>query len=705
MKDNKTTEMWKNTFEKIDEKYITEAAELVPAGESDNLRPVPVKGGTGNLRFVLAAAAAVLVSFIGIGFFFKGTGIEPLSPSSGAIGTSNEEAAPPVTEISGSGTMTTTIVMDDNGEITTIVSRSDGAVTTVTYPVETEITTSTTPEDLLKQPLTMEKLKALVSAKGKELTWSDFEQFESQDIGSGLYIMEYPIDAAFRLVVGGVPNEKPWYIRLIYNVNESVFSITDNGAEGFEEFVEKAGSYLTLARLEEISEKYDISPDMLADIEFETEKGTLYHDRDKHFYPMYLVFEADNRLVINTEARLSSGDDGELISLIFEKLTGKWERILTVPDDNPAILRGNLYSQKELPSEIVIPEGITEIGEGVFMDCTQLEKVTLPSTLKVIGVGAFKDCTNLKEINIPYGVTTISERAFENCTSVYMVLPDTVTTIGDGAFAGCTQFDGTFKPSEIIDETEDFTLIRPVDSTRITTEYSEGEGGHDGIDYAGEIGDNVYAAADGTVTTVETNYDDKGYGKYVIIDHGNGFTTSYTHLDSISVKMFAKVSAGDVIGYMGSTGWSTGPHLHFTLAKNGSPVNPHIYLGDPIQLIHPTGDVYPDDDILYGYGEYEGHKGIDFSGKKGQDVVAAANGTVSLAGWNEGYGNCVIIDHRNGYQTLYGHLDEIKVKAGDKVTTGHLIGTMGSSGVVTGVQLHFELLKDNLNLNPADYIN
>lgn len=703
MKNNKTTEMWKNTFEKIDEKYITEAAELVPAGESDNLRPVPVKGGTGNLRFVLAAAAAVLVSFIGIGFFFKGTGIEPLSPSSGSIGTSNGEAAPPVTEISGSGTMTTTIVMDDNGEITTIVSRSDGAVTTVTYPVETEITTSTTPEDLLNQPLTMEKLKALVSAKGKELTWSDFEQFEGQDIGSGLYIMEYPIDAAFRLVVGGVPNEKPWYIRLIYNVDEGVFSITDNGAEGFEEFVEKAGSYLTLAQLEEISEKYDISLEMLADIEFETEKGTLYHDRDKHFYPMYLVFEADNRLVINTEARLSSGDDGELISLIFEKLTGKWERTVDFRWTDSTILKANLYSQKELPSEIVIPEGITEIGEGVFMDCVQLEKVTLPSTLKVIGVGAFKDCTNLKEINIPYGVTTISERAFENCTSVYMVLPDTVTTIGDGAFAGCTQFDGTFKPSGIIDGTEEFTLIRPVDSTRITSDFVDTTTqSHSGIDYPGEIGDNIYAAADGEVTSIERT---SHYGLTITIKHNKQFGTMYAHLDNVAVEEGDRVSQGDVIGYMGGTGWSTGPHLHFTLHKDGSPVDPHIYLGDPIQLIRPTGDVYSDDDILYGYGEYEGHKGIDYSGKKGQDVVAAASGTVSLAGWNEGYGNCVIIDHRNGYQTLYGHLDEIKVKAGDTVTTGHLVGTMGSSGVVTGVQLHFELLKDNLNLNPADYIN
>ena len=64
----------------------------------------------------------------------------------------------------------------------------------------------------------------------------------------------------------------------------------------------------------------------------------------------------------------------------------------------------------------------------------------------------------------------------------------------------------------------------------------------------------------------------------------------------------------------------------------------------------------------------------------------------------------MIIDHRNGYQTFYGHLDEIKVEAGETVTTGHLIGTMGSTGITTGVQLHFELLKNGENLNPADYI-
>ena len=149
---------------------------------------------------------------------------------------------------------------------------------------------------------------------------------------------------------------------------------------------------------------------------------------------------------------------------------------------------------------------------------------------------------------------------------------------------------------------------------------------------------------------------------------------------------------------MGDTGSTEGVILYFELIRNGRQLNPMNYM---IDIKSPVSS----ENILYGYGEYEGHKGIDYAGEKGQYVVAAANGTVSFAGWNEGYGNCVIIDHVNGYQTLYGHLDEIKVKVGDTATTGHLIGTMGSTGVTTGVQLHFELLKDNKNLNPADYIN
>lgn len=98
---------------------------------------------------------------------------------------------------------------------------------------------------------------------------------------------------------------------------------------------------------------------------------------------------------------------------------------------------------------------------------------------------------------------------------------------------------------------------------------------HDGIDIAGSIGTNVYAYTDGTVTTV--GYDSY-YGKYIVINHGGGLTTIYKHLSGFVVKQGAKVKVGDHIGEMGSTGFSTGSHLHFEVRVNGASKNPLDYI-------------------------------------------------------------------------------------------------------------------------------
>ena len=99
---------------------------------------------------------------------------------------------------------------------------------------------------------------------------------------------------------------------------------------------------------------------------------------------------------------------------------------------------------------------------------------------------------------------------------------------------------------------------------------------HEGVDMAAPEGTPIYAAKSGKVTT--TAYQKGGAGNYVVINHGDGFTSIYMHMTRYIVSKGQYVNAGQVIGYVGSTGISTGPHLHFGIAYNGEYVNPMKYI-------------------------------------------------------------------------------------------------------------------------------
>jgi murein DD-endopeptidase MepM/ murein hydrolase activator NlpD len=101
---------------------------------------------------------------------------------------------------------------------------------------------------------------------------------------------------------------------------------------------------------------------------------------------------------------------------------------------------------------------------------------------------------------------------------------------------------------------------------------------HTGIDLANNKGTEITPFMEGTVTyAAETKI---GYGKHIIIDHGNNVTSLYGHLDKILVYKGQKVTTDQVIGLMGSTGWSTGNHVHFQINVYGIPVNPRVFLNN-----------------------------------------------------------------------------------------------------------------------------
>jgi murein DD-endopeptidase MepM/ murein hydrolase activator NlpD len=102
---------------------------------------------------------------------------------------------------------------------------------------------------------------------------------------------------------------------------------------------------------------------------------------------------------------------------------------------------------------------------------------------------------------------------------------------------------------------------------------------HTGVDFAAAIGTPIYATADGTIDKVDVSF--SGYGKVIEIDHGFGYRSRYAHMHGFAVRQGQKVKRGDLIGYVGNTGLSTAPHLHYEVFVNGIHANPvHYFFND-----------------------------------------------------------------------------------------------------------------------------
>lgn len=261
--------------------------------------------------------------------------------------------------------------------------------------------------------------------------------------------------------------------------------------------------------------------------------------------------------------------------------------------------------------------------------------------------------------------------------------------------------------------------------------------GHRGDDLCADEGTEIYAAADGVVLAAQEHY---SWGNFVEIDHGTDadglrWVTLYAHMKSCAVVPGQTVTAGQVIGYLGHTGNTTGNACHFEMQVNGVLTEPRYFTAytgsDAAELTQEKADeilaeavrraasdqttavdeaaalsgvdlftlpVDPPPQVS-GYDPENGHPGIDFAAEEGTGVYAVAGGIVTAADYDVEKGNYVVLDHGGGLETEYQHMKSLLVSAGQSVVQGQVLGYVGSTGNSTGPHLHFEARQDGA---PAD---
>lgn len=197
-------------------------------------------------------------------------------------------------------------------------------------------------------------------------------------------------------------------------------------------------------------------------------------------------------------------------------------------------------------------------------------------------VSAFNSSLTLKRIKM---IKKIKSSKYSNLKLI-LVLPILVFTLMSFGFIKSTpaSLEGNFS-----NYYESDTYHKPVPTGNkiyLTSGYGERmhpilkkKMFHRGIDIAAPLGTNIFSIADGVVRKVNHHFEEgKGHGRFVIIDFADGLSGLYSQMDSYAIKEGQKVKAGDVIGTIGSSGTSTGPHLHFELKKDGKNVNPEDYI-------------------------------------------------------------------------------------------------------------------------------
>ena len=232
---------------------------------------------------------------------------------------------------------------------------------------------------------------------------------------------------------------------------------------------------------------------------------------------------------------------------------------------------------------------------GFYRSILSLEP--LPSSIRDAGTGGAESYGRFANIREPGMVRNVSQR-MDKISSRLMVQSSSLESVYEEAVSN--QIFLASRPS--------INPISPADPFWITSSFGYRKDPfngrrtpHHGLDLAGPSGMDIHATGDGIV--LKTRKSRSGYGNEVLVDHGFGYTTRYAHMKDILVKKGQKLERGEVLGTMGSTGRSTGPHLHYEVCKNNHPVNPMYFFYENLsaeeytllasKVSNPTGSYQP----------------------------------------------------------------------------------------------------------------
>lgn len=295
------------------------------------------------------------------------------------------------------------------------------------------------------------------------------------------------------------------------------------------------------------------------------------------------IYKPIYSVTINGEFVGYSEDKGNLQTRINDYMkTGEGENVAFVQiDDLPeykmCLLKKGIVTNDDEIFEKVKSTGVTYYKYYAIVEDEE-EKIYVSKfdeAEQIINQLKEKDSTNKENLNIieKYETSCAEFTSIEDAITELYVEPVKTVTVARTSTASVS--NSTANTSSTVVPLG-ITLNKPVSGT-ISSRYGKRWGTmHKGLDIAAPYGTPVKAAAAGTVT--QAGWNSGGYGYLVVISHGNGVETYYGHCSSIAVTKGEKVSAGEVISYVGSTGDSTGNHLHFEIRVNGVTQNPENYV-------------------------------------------------------------------------------------------------------------------------------